>query len=208
MLFTAIPTAFLEKLHLAHCREHIETMFLCSSAPVLRKVRPAVLITLRPHCLSAWHARQNALRKATGLRTLEIMDSRGLTMLLIYDEHALGNSLMESETLDFLASHGYPASFGLDEALDVLKKRFFEEGFPHEIGVFLGYPLKDVQAFIENKGKNYVYCRYWKVYHDIDQAKEIFRRIDDAQRHALEVLRKPVPVHVAADLLKSAGYPA
>jgi len=27
-------------------------------------------------------------------------------------------------------------------------------GFPHEIGVFLGYPLEDVMGFISNKGHN------------------------------------------------------
>ena len=27
--------------------------------------------------------------------------------------------------------------------------------FPHEIGVFLGYPLGDVVGFIENRGKNF-----------------------------------------------------
>ena len=27
------------------------------------------------------------------------------------------------------------------------------EGFPHEIGLFLGYPPEDVLGFIENKGE-------------------------------------------------------
>lgn len=38
--------------------------------------------------------------------------------------------------------------------------------FPHEIGVFLGYPLGDVVGFIENRGKNFTCCGCWKSYGD------------------------------------------
>ena len=40
-------------------------------------------------------------------------------------------------------------------------------GFPHEIGVFLGYPLDDVKGFIKNEGKKYLMIGYWKVYSDL-----------------------------------------
>ena len=36
--------------------------------------------------------------------------------------------------------------------------------FPHEIGLFLGYPFEDVMGFIENKGENYLCSGCWKVY--------------------------------------------
>ena len=35
-----------------------------------------------------------------------------------------------------------------------------EHDFPHEIGIFLGYPLEDVVGFIENQGKNYTCSGY------------------------------------------------
>ena len=38
--------------------------------------------------------------------------------------------------------------------------------FPHEIGVFLDYPLADVEGFIRNAGRDYLLSGYWKVYHD------------------------------------------
>ena len=37
-----------------------------------------------------------------------------------------------------------------------------EADFPHEIGVFLGYPLTDVVGFIENQGRNFTCCGCWK----------------------------------------------
>ena len=36
--------------------------------------------------------------------------------------------------------------------------------FPHEIGVFLGYPLEDVVGFIRHRGKCFTCCGCWKSY--------------------------------------------
>ena len=36
--------------------------------------------------------------------------------------------------------------------------------FPHEIGLFLGYPFDDVMGFIENRGENFLCSGCWKVY--------------------------------------------
>ena len=47
--------------------------------------------------------------------------------------------------------------------------------FPHEIGVFLGYPLDDVRGFIENPHGGKV-CGTWKVYGDEAQAEKAFER--------------------------------
>ena len=57
-----------------------------------------------------------------------------------------------------------------------LKYRFESlQKTPHEIGVFLGYPIWDVKGFIDNKGKDFKYCGTWKVYNNTDYAKIYFR---------------------------------
>ena len=63
-------------------------------------------------------------------------------------------------------------------ALNLLKTRVAEckEGFPHEIGVFLDYPLGDVIGFIENKGHNYKCKGCWKVYCNECEAQKTFQR--------------------------------
>ena len=48
--------------------------------------------------------------------------------------------------------------------------------YPHEIGIFLGYPLEDVVGFIENRGWNYTCCGYWKAYGDPAAAQKCFDR--------------------------------
>ena len=52
------------------------------------------------------------------------------------------------------------------------------KAFPHEIGVFLGYPIEDVIGFINNKGCNFKCCGYWKVYGDKEKAIKEFARYD------------------------------
>ncbi len=46
--------------------------------------------------------------------------------------------------------------------------------FPHEIGLFLGYPLEDVKGFIANGGQNCKSSGYWKVYGDVETAEKRF----------------------------------
>ena len=51
-----------------------------------------------------------------------------------------------------------------------------ESAFPHEIGLFLGYPLEDVKGFIQNKGQGYACCGLWKSYGDPRAARRYFDR--------------------------------
>ena len=43
--------------------------------------------------------------------------------------------------------------------------------FPHEVGLFLGYPPEDVEGFIENKARSCKLTGYRKVYSDEEKAK-------------------------------------
>ena len=56
-----------------------------------------------------------------------------------------------------------------------LSKRLNEtKEFPHEIGLFLGYPPEDVKGFIDNRAEGYKCIGCWKVYGDEENAKRKF----------------------------------
>lgn len=58
----------------------------------------------------------------------------------------LASELAKPEVAQFLRGCGY-GSLALPDALEQLRRRFAEtRSIPHEIGVFLGYPLGDVLA--------------------------------------------------------------
>ena len=86
-------------------------------------------------------------------------------------------------------NHTLRSSF-LEEALETLKKRLSESGeFPHEIGLFLGYPPEDVEGFIENRGKNCKCVGCWKVYGDPEQAVRQFARFKKCREVYLRLYR-------------------
>ena len=51
--------------------------------------------------------------------------------------------------------------------------------FPHEVGIFLGYPLWDIRAFIENPRQKAKLTGYWKVYFDVEGALRRFQLFDE-----------------------------
>ena len=74
-------------------------------------------------------------------------------LVYVYRPARVARLLAAPHMLDFLAGEGYTPGTA-DELLDQLAERLCCEGdFPHEIGVFLGYPLADVIGFIQTAAK-------------------------------------------------------
>lgn len=108
----------------------------------------------------------------------------GKCLILFYRAEELEEYLQRPEQRKILREFGYSCQ-GLEEMLDHLSRRICilgggDWGFPHEIGVFLGYPAEDVWGFIENAGKQYLFVGYWKVYHNPSFAKKTFKKYDQA----------------------------
>lgn len=97
-------------------------------------------------------------------------------LILAYRPKRLEKDLKEKDVAIFLKGFGYPeADFRC--AISKLKERVeAQDGFPHEIGLFLGYPLTDVIGFIENGGRNSKCTGCWKVYRDEMEAIRLFDR--------------------------------
>ena len=77
----------------------------------------------------------------------------------------------------FFPAMGYDDIHKADAALERLKDRLSDsEVFPHEIGVFLGYPLGDVIGFIQNAGQNCKCTGCWKVYCNECEAVRLFEK--------------------------------
>ena len=75
---------------------------------------------------------------------------------------------------EFMSQYGYNTEDS-KKAVERLKERIRQlEDFPHEIGLFLSYPIEDVLGFIENRGKNYILNGYWKVYGNEEEARKSF----------------------------------
>lgn len=110
--------------------------------------------------------------KGLDLQVLKVNKDRAL--LYVYRVSNLERDLNREKTRKMLAAEGYQA-FSPEGAVETLKQRLAQgENFPHEIGLFLGYPEEDVEGFIANQGKNCKCSGCWKVYCNECDARKIF----------------------------------
>lgn len=122
--------------------------------------------------LLAW----NQLLGKKGVQVLLLKEETGQALIYVCRSALLKQDLTKPGVGEFLQQYGYPTA-GLGDTLTRLRQKLqVEDGFPHEIGIFLGYPLDDVQGFIQNHGKNCKCTGCWKVYGDPDRAEKLFAK--------------------------------
>jgi hypothetical protein len=110
-----------------------------------------------------------------GLRLVRLSEGVTGPLVYVFRPSAVQQVLRRSDTAAFLSAAGYGGCADLEDYLDVLKQRLRDQqDFPHEIGIFLGYPLHDVIGFIENKGRRYMLSGDWKVYQNRSSAERLF----------------------------------
>lgn len=99
------------------------------------------------------------------------------TLLYIYRPAMVEAYVKQPRIQNFLKRFGYAKKSSLNTMLTYLSYRFRSGGcFPHESGIFLGYPLEDVYGFIINKGNHAKLCGEWKVYGDAAKASHLFQQ--------------------------------
>lgn len=160
-------------------------------APVIFGIKPSNLLIIERETAYVL----KSLIDATGLKIRCLSPYTRRQVWFLFNEGALEAQLQDAESRAFIGSLGYAPELSLDEMLMQLCRRFQaykcgKIGFPHELGVFLGYPLCDVRGFIENQGKNYLYSGYWKVYDNEKETKMLFRRYENVRNYAVSLVRQ------------------
>ena len=155
-------------------------------APTLAGIKPASLISIR---WEEWDAIRDGIARSGRtfvgrqiyFRRLVCCQRR--VLLLVYRRDLLARRLALPENRRILERFGYTPEGRVATQLGRLALRIGQsEGFPHEIGVFLGYPPEDVLGFIQHSGKNHCLCGCWKVYGDPVEAKRLFCVYEHARR--------------------------
>ena len=128
--------------------------------------------------------------KKTELSFRILYPGRERLVILIFREAKLREYLAREEVMAFIYKSGYETS-DISKIFPVFVKRYvrymeLKQDFPHELGLFLGYPIEDVEGFIKENGKNYLYSGYWKVYKDTELKIRLFK---DYERVQTEIVR-------------------
>ena len=111
-----------------------------------------------------------------GLRVLPLRfrDNRGL--IYVYRPAKLSKDLQHSMACKLLRERGYDLQTCQRCIVQLMKRMDENEEFPHEIGLFLGYPPEDVWGFIEKRDEECKCIGCWKVYKDEKVAKKTFEK--------------------------------
>lgn len=169
-------------------REGTERMrfeIVSQCAPFLKGMKAASLLNI---------GRENVrelfgMMEGTGVSFRILPARRERWLALFYRKEELEKALSQREAWGLLSEYGY-AEKDAERILARLFMRMFwysrgEIAFPHEIGVILGYPVRDVRTFISRNGQGSLFTGYWKVYHNPVQAGIAFFAYDKAKDSAV-----------------------
>lgn len=155
------------------------------TAPTLLGIKCASLVSLSSSEFDLdFHSSYfNRRAFSNGLKSRILCCCGDRKLMLIYSEKLLEKRLSEDIARNILCKYGYPQTSCISENLERLSERMGRCGdFPHEIGIFLGYPVEDVAGFIKNKGENFKLCGCWKVYGSEEKAKRTFENYNKCRK--------------------------
>ena len=119
------------------------------------------------------------------LKILPVCECGNRVLLFVYRQALLSEYLRREEVSSMLEDYGYYSHKTLNYYVSILSMRMKKGNFPHEIGLFLGYPVEDVKGFVEKGGRDYKYNGYWKVYGDCSLAIRKFNSYDRQRTYVL-----------------------
>ena len=182
---------------------NFETVMIEQCSPVLAGLKPAGLFRYETSDSSDLAKRVrswNAQLSGKGLR-VEVLKGCVRThryLVYVYRESRLRAVLAERSVQEFLAQEGYALPTSPDDYSTLIRqlsrRLCCAADFPHEIGVFLGYPLTDVVGFIQNQGRNFTCCGCWKAYGDPETARRHFAQLNKCTAVYLRLFHSGTPI--------------
>lgn len=116
----------------------------------------------------------NMLAVPKGVRVIPLKFLKERALVYMYRPEKLKADLDNSEAKSILRDMDYPTE-NVDKCIVKLAERLKnEQTFPHEIGLFLGYPPEDVTGFIKKGAREAKCVGTWCVFGDEKKAKEKF----------------------------------
>lgn len=156
-----------------------DDLVLFHCAPTLAGIKTANMFSVAEEDTAVFRdavCRLNKLLVPRGLRMIPLCKKDGRVLLYMYRPDRLDRDLSDELALQILSERDYPVDNCHGCILNLMKRLKQEKDFPHEIGLFLGYPPEDVKGFIDNKARNEKFVGCWKVYGDVEESKRKFEQ--------------------------------
>ena len=180
-----------------------EAVLVRQCAPTLAGMKPGSIFCFHHSSLEVsrqkvcqWNEQLTPL----GLTVQILLERPGSdsVIVFVYRHDRLEQMLADDAYQRFLTQAGY-AGTDLAGLLEQLACRLrTQPEFPHEIGVFLGYPLRDVIGFIENHGQNFTCCGFWKSYGDPAEMQVCFACYRKCIQTYVAMFERGIPIEQMA----------
>lgn len=203
-----ITEKYMNKIKNMNDAEYLFGIISYGIAPTLSGNKPSSIITLGKNNADLnilWEKYKYIFLEKYNLNFFELKKNQNSVTILFYYSDKLKSAIYSKKHMKFLNKFGYSEKFDLYKNMYILKERF-KEACPHEVGVFLGFPLDDVICFMEKPSKRCLMCGYWKVYNDLDLAREIFADYDKARYNVAQNVIQGVIPSMLIDILENVAY--
>jgi len=161
--------------------------------PVLLGEKPAEIISFPQKDNIGLQRVKDMFSKCSKISYKEFIAFNGSKKILFYNNKLLDSTLLDSRNLVFLKRISYTQEYSLEGYLDHLIKKIEKDCIPHEIGIFLGYPLKDVIGFMGHPSLKLTKINGWNVYGDSRLSDEKYTRFNKAKQEIQKMLEKTSP---------------
>jgi len=173
-------------------------------APTIYGEKPGTLLNLmntpKVPMKTLWLEHGNDLLHTSNLEWIVLKDEPGSMKILFYRVDLLTTSINDTRIRYFLGNLGYHSGMNLQDMLLYFKERF-QSMCPHEMGIFLGIPLRDVMGFM-GMSKECRTCQgMWQIYGDPVSSLGIMKRMEANKSQVADWMMEG---HAVADVLGGA----
>lgn len=159
--------------------------------PVLIGSKPCEIITIPSFDKDKENKLKDISINFNNCKKIEIViinkEKKGYKVLFI-NKDSLSKQLNNIKIKNFLKFLGYPIDLNIENALSHLIMKLKGDSFPDEIGIFLGYPLKDVIGFMGYGNYKFYNTKYWKVYGDPKPSEDLYYKFLDHRKKIRNML--------------------
>lgn len=154
-----------------------ESVLVCHGAPTLAGLKTGSLIACPPEEYGRLCASLRGINRRLvprGVRLLPVERRGGRALVYLYRPEQLRRDLSDGAAARILADRGYPIGDAERCVVELMRRLRSDTDFPHEVGLFLGYPPEDVDGFITCGARGAKCVGTWKVYGDEVAARRRF----------------------------------
>lgn len=154
----------------------LEQLLIEHGAPTLAGLKTANMFSVRMDGDDIVPSLREVNRVLTdkGLKIIPLRRKGDNTLVYLFRPDRLEEDLNHPEAVCLLKEKGYPCG-SFEKCIHCLIRHLNEDAeFPHEIGLFLGYPPSDVRHFIKSSREGVKCSGCWKAYSNESEAEKLF----------------------------------